>query len=241
MNSFWSGGRRPAGISLARLRAGWWCLAAYLVIAVADVVSEALALRLPAAVLPVISMPLLGSFVALTMNGSRLRRLLLIALIFAWFGDALGFSVLLKIIFFVGTQIAYCVAFWPLRRRSLLARRGPLVIFTVIMTTLVILMATRADSLELPVIIYGVLLSLMVALASGVSRLTTAGAALFLISDITLGYLFFINAGESPWLGALVMGTYLPAQLLIVLGVARHAANEDATPMPLGGPAAEPA
>ena len=145
---------------------------------------------------------------------------------FAWLGDCLGFSVLLKIIFFVGTQIAYCVAFWPLRNRSLLAHRTPLVIYVVVMTAVVIFVATRAQALVVPVIIYGLLLSLMVALASGVSRLTAAGAVLFLISDLILGYEFFLSTADSPLLGALVMGTYLPAQLLIVLGVVRHAAIE---------------
>ena len=67
----------------------------------------------------------------------------------------------------------------------------------------------------MPVIIYGLLLSMMVALASGVNRLAATGAVMFLVSDLILGYEFFLSTAESPLLGALVMGTYLPAQLLI--------------------------
>jgi uncharacterized membrane protein YhhN len=196
------------------------------VLTVVDVAGEALAIPVLIFALPLFLMPLLAAFTVLTARRSRVRSLLLIALIFAWLGDCLGFSVLLKIIFFVGTQIAYCVAFWPLRNRSLLAHRTPLVIYVVVMTTVVIFVATRAQALLVPVIIYGLLLSLMVALASGVNRLATAGAVLFLISDLILGYEYFLSTAESPLLGALVMATYLPAQLLIVLGVVRQIAIE---------------
>jgi uncharacterized membrane protein YhhN len=206
---------------------------AYGVLSIIDVAGEALAIPVMIFALPVFLMPLLAGFTLLTARRSRIRSLLLVALIFAWLGDCLGFSVLLKIAFFVGTQIAYCVAFWPLRSRSLLARRIPLVIYVVAMTAVVIFVATRAQALVAPVIIYGLLLSLMVALATGVSRLAAAGAVLFLISDLILGYEFFLSTTETPLLGALVMGTYLPAQLLIVLGVVRHAAIEQ----PPGGPA----
>ena len=45
------------------------------------------------------------------------------ALAFAWLGDCLGDPLLVKIIFFFGTQVAYCLAFRPRWRSSLLA--GP--------------------------------------------------------------------------------------------------------------------
>ena len=215
-----------AGLSEVRRRAAWVCVAAYAVLSIVDVVGEARAIPVLVFALPLILMPLLAAFTLLTVRRSQIRSLLLVALIFAWLGDCLGFSVLLKIIFFLGTQIAYCVAFWPMRSRSLLARRGPLIGYALLMTAVVIFVATRSQALALPVIIYGLLLSLMVALASGVGRLAAAGAVLFLISDLILGYDFFLSTTDSPLLGALVMGTYLPAQLLIVLGVVRHAATE---------------
>lgn len=215
-----------AGLSEVRRRAARVCVAAYAVLSIVDVVGEARAIPVLVFALPLILMPLLAAFTLLTVRRSQIRSLLLVALIFAWLGDCLGFSVLLKIIFFLGTQIAYCVAFWPMRSRSLLARRGPLIGYALLMIAVVIFVATRSQALALPVIIYGLLLSLMVALASGVGRLATAGAVLFLISDLILGYDFFLSTTDSPLLGALVMGTYLPAQLLIVLGVVRHAAIE---------------
>ena len=215
-----------AGLSEARRRAAGLCIAAYAVLSIVDIVGEARAIPLLIFAVPVFLMPLLAAFTLLTMRRSQVRSLLLVALIFAWLGDCLGFSVLLKIAFFVGTQIAYCVAFWPLRHRSLLARRAPLMIYVVVMSAVVIFVATRAQTLVVPVIIYGVLLSLMVALASGVNRPAAVGAVLFLISDLILGYEFFLSTADSPLLGALVMATYLPAQLLIVLGVVRNAAIE---------------
>ena len=215
-----------AGLSEVRRRAAWVCVAAYAALSIVDVVGEARAIPVLVFALPLILMPLLAAFTLLTVRRSQIRSLLLLALIFAWLGDCLGFSVLLKIIFFLGTQIAYCVAFWPMRSRSLLARRGPLIGYALLMIAVVIFVATWSQALALPVIIYGLLLSLMVALASGVGRLAAAGAVLFLISDLILGYDFFLSTTDSPLLGALVLGTYLPAQLLIVLGVVRHAATE---------------
>ena len=65
-------------------------------------------------------------------------------------------------------------------------------------------------------IIYGLLLSLMVALASGVSRLAAAGAVLFLISDLILGYEFFLSTAEVPCSVLLVTGALPAGPLLIV-------------------------
>lgn len=199
-----------------------WCVMSYLVLTIVDVIAEGLALPLVPYLLLVIMMPLLWVAVRLTARPTSVRRTVLIALTFAWFGDVLGFSVLAKIIFFVIAQIAYCVVFWPVRRKSLIARRAPLAVFGVIMSAVVILLASRAESLIVPVIIYGVLLSVMVALATGVNRLAAAGAVVFLISDIALGALFFAVPGNPPWLNALIMGTYFSAQVMIVTGVLRH-------------------
>ena len=209
------------------------CIAAYAVLSIVDVVGEALAIPLLIFAVPVFLMPLLAAFTLLTMRRSQVRSLLLVALIFAWLGDWLGFSssaqdrvlrrhpdrLLRGILAAAPPEPARAPrAVDDLRRGDVGGgdlRRHP------------------AQTLVVPVIIYGVLLSLMVALASGVNRLAAAGAALFLISDLILGYEFFLSTADSPLLGALVMATYLPAQLLIVLGVVRNAAIDQ----PPGGAA----
>jgi uncharacterized membrane protein YhhN len=63
----------------------------------------------------------------------------------------------------------------------------------------------------------------MVALATGVNRLAGLGAVTFLVSDTVLGYGAFVDPPPAPVIRALVMATYLVAQLLIVLAVRRHA------------------
>ena len=181
--------------------------------------------------LPMILMPLLAGYLWWSSPPSRLRTVTLVALGFSWLGDWLGDPMLVKIIFFLGAQIAYCVALWPGRRRGLLSRPGPLVAYAVGMIALIGLVASQADALWLPVVVYGSSLFLMVALASGISRLTLIGALLFVGSDLTIAYGAFLDpAAERN--GALIMASYLTAQLLLVLGPRRWAARGNRVPDP---------
>jgi uncharacterized membrane protein YhhN len=88
----------------------------------------------------------------------------------------------------------------------------------------------RAGPLSIPVIVYGISLVLMIALATGVSRLTTLGAVVFLVSDLVLAYGVFVDPPASPVNRAAVMATYLLAQLMIVLGTRRQAMEAVAQP-----------
>ena len=199
---------------------------------IGDVVAELLHYQALVATLPMILMPLLAGYLWWSSPPSRLRTVTLVALGFSWLGDWLGDPMLVKIIFFLGAQIAYCVALWPGRRRGLLSRPGPLVAYAVGMIALIGLVASQAGALWLPVVVYGTSLFLMVALASGISRLTLIGALLFVASDLTIAYGAFLDPAAAERNGALIMASYLTAQLLLVLGPRRWAARVSPAPDP---------
>ena len=214
-----------------RSRRAQACLVGYGLASLADVVAELVHHQGLVATLPMILMPLLAGYLWWSSPPSRLRTVTLVALGFSWLGDWLGDPMLVKIIFFLGAQIAYCVALWPGRRRGLLSRPGPLVAYAVAMIALIGLVAGQAGALWLPIVVYGSSLFLMVALASGISRLTLVGALLFVASDLTIAYGAFLDpAAERN--GALIMASYLTAQLLLVLGPRRWAARVSPTPDP---------
>ncbi len=215
----------PDGLTDRRRRVAYRCLILYLIVVVVDLTAEAFAVDVVAGPALVLAMPLLIAVVRISLAPSRGRALLLLALTFAWLGDAFGFVVLVKIVFFLVTQLAYCVSFWPLREHSLLAHRPLALGYALLMTVIIIAMASQAGSLAPAVVLYGALLALMVALASGVNRATGVGAIAFLVSDLALGYQFFLSE-SGPASAVLAMSTYLIAQLLIVLGlIHREAAS----------------
>ena len=152
------------------------CLAAYAVLSVADVVAELTDQSLLTRLLPVALMPLLAGFLWWSGPRDAVARWVLVGLGFAWLGDSLGDPLLVKIAFFLGAQLAYCLAFRPRWRSSLLARPGPRIAYAVGLGALVVVVSLQAGSLLVAVLVYGASLALMVALATGVSRLATVGA-----------------------------------------------------------------
>jgi YhhN family len=197
------------------------CLAAYAALAVADVVAELLDHALLIRLLPIALMPLLAGFLWWSGPRDAVTRWGLVALGFAWLGDTLGDPLLLKIAFFFGTQLAYCLAFRRRWHLSLLARPGPRIAYAVGLGALIIAVSLQASSLLFAVVVYGASLALTVALATGVNRLAAVGAITFLVSDLALAYGAFVDPPAAPAVSALVMSTYLTAQLLLVLGVRR--------------------
>ena len=200
-------------------------LAAYVVLAAADVLAELGDAYLLTRILPVLLMPLLAGFLWWSAPRTTVARWVLLALAFSWLGDCLGYDLLVKIIFFFGTQVAYCLAFRPRWRYSLLRRPIPLTAYAVVMAVLIAAVSSRAGPLAIPVVVYGLSLVLMIALATGVSRLATLGGVIFLISDLVLAYGAFVDPPASAGVRALIMATYLSAQLLIVIGTGRQAAE----------------
>jgi hypothetical protein len=197
-------------------------LAVYVVVSVADVAAEFADQRLLMTVLPLLLMPLLVAYLGLSVPRSRTAAMMTIGLAFAWLGDSFAASPLVKIAFFAITQIAYSAIFAPRWRRSWVARRALLAGYGLPMLVVILAVGIHAGPLAAPVIAYGLLVTVMVALASGVNRLCGAGAVLFLLSDITLGCQLFVVPAGTPLLGGIVMATYLTGQLLITLGVIRR-------------------
>jgi len=209
-------------ISVSRVAAGQACLLAYAAASVLDVVAELADQRFLIMSLPVLLMPLLAAYLVLSDPRTHRIIVLVVGLFFAWLGDSVAASPLIMITFFVVTQIAYCVAFAPQWRRSLIVRPGVLVAYAVPMLGLVFLLGSRAGDLTVPVIIYGVLVATMVALASGVGWRCSLGGASFFVSDTVLGYGLFVDPTPRPLADALVMATYLLGQFLIIVGMIKY-------------------
>ncbi|MEH0975280.1 lysoplasmalogenase [Micromonospora sp. CPCC 205546] len=137
---------------------------------------------------------------------------------------------------FLGTQVAFLTAFLRHRRPPFVAVASYLACWAVANLVL----WNSLGPLRLPVLGYGLALSLMAAAAAGVSRRAALGGGLFLISDLLIG----MEAAGSriPGHSLAVMTTYIAALLLITTGwVAaategtRPAAGGD-SPAPAPGP-----
>ena len=222
--------RHPLGVRGA--------LSAYAVLGTATIVAHLVGAPGVVAVSSVVMMPLLWLYLRGAMpSGSRIRRRVLVALVMSWFGDWAGWWLPLKISFFLLAQLAYLRAFWPYRRRSLLVRPVPLAAYGAGLGPLITLVAAHAGPLAAPVAIYGVGVGLMAVLATGVNRAVGTGALLFLLSDIELAVYLFVDPDVIPASAALNSLLYLPAQLLIVVGVVRCATAETQRPEPVLAPA----
>ncbi|MEU1689924.1 lysoplasmalogenase [Micromonospora sp. NPDC005707] len=125
---------------------------------------------------------------------------------------------------FLVTQVAFLSAFLRHRRPPLAAVAGYLVAWAGANA----LLWGALGPLRLPVLGYSLALSLMAAAATGVSRRTAAGGALFLVSDLLIG----VGAAGSDFPGRdlLVMTTYAAALLLITTGWAAATAGRPARP-----------
>lgn len=195
-------------------------------------------------------MPLLALTVALVTRPEhpgarrpRLVRLLLAALAASWLGDTApdlapdGSGFLVMVSFFLVAQALLVVAFWPSRDRSILAvgapagqrtRRWLLAPYALAFGALVAACAPGADSLLVPVVVYGLALVTMAVLATGISALTAVGGAIFLVSDSLIALDAFADGYSVPEHGFWVMLTYVVAQCLVAAGVVR--AVRDTTP-----------
>jgi uncharacterized membrane protein YhhN len=184
-----------------------------------------------AAVTQWLLMPLLAAaFRAATDGGS----LVLLALGFSWLGDTVPalFSddarLLAMVGFFLCAQITYIAAFLPTWRRSVL-RRPALLAYIAAFGALLVSCAPAAGGLLVPVICYGLCLTLMAVLATGVHPLTGIGGALFFVSDGLIALDAFAPWYAPPAPGTWVMLTYIAGQTLIIAGVVRAATADRTT------------
>ncbi|MFV0451787.1 MAG: lysoplasmalogenase [Propioniciclava sp.] len=128
---------------------------------------------------------------------------------------------------FLGAQVCFCVAFWPYRAASFLgARRGWLLGYAAALAALMVVVGPDAGALIGPVVVYGLTLTLMAVLASGLGPLGAWGGALFLVSDALVAIRAFTL--DVPASGVVVMMTYAAALGLLVLAVVRRS-NEAGT------------
>lgn len=172
-------------------------------------------------------MPALAAVVwcATTAPRPRLVRLVLLALGFSWLGDSApdladgDTSFLLMVGFFLCAQVTYAVAFWPFRGRSVARRPVLLVLYVVAFAALVAACAGQAGALLPAVVVYGVCLTTMAVLATGLGRLAAVGGVVFLVSDAMIALGSFTTWFDPPASGFWVMLTYTVGQALLAAGV----------------------
>ena len=208
------------------LRSSRAALACFGAVAAVDLVAEFSGWHGIALFCRLLLMPLLAwSFWTGAVRRTRLVILVLVALGFSWLGD-LSAAVLIKIGYFLVAQIVYVVAFRPSWRRSLIARPPLAIAYTLALAGLIGVVAVAAGPLAGPVAVYGASLAVMAVLSTGVGRLTGIGGALFLLSDIVLAVELFVAPGAIPYALFVNMALYLPAQLMITLGVLERVSAE---------------
>lgn len=164
----------------------------------------------------------------------RLRTATLTGLAFSWLGDVLpdlvpsGVSFLAMVGAFLCAQVAFSVGFWPMRGESLL-RRPAVLGYAVVYLALMAACLPGAGSLRVPVLVYGLVLTTMAVLATGVGLRTGVGGLVFMLSDALIALGEFRHWDSRP-LSVAVMATYAVAEVLLVMGVqGRRAAS-------VGGP-----
>lgn len=200
-------------------------LAAYAVVAVANVVGQVLDTDVLALVTKPLLVPLLVAYLLTYADRrSRLVDMTAVALGFCWLGDLALMGgdgwFLVGLAAFLAGQVAYCAAFartWhhnPIRSRRALA--APYAAWWVL---LLVVLGPGLGGLIAPVAVYGAVLCTMAALALGVHRVTAAGALLFVASDSLLAVTSLSDRVAFGGADALVMATYTSGIALIVLGV----------------------
>jgi uncharacterized membrane protein YhhN len=215
-------------------------LVGFLVVMLAELVSQATALK----DLHLLSKPLimlsLGAYYVVTMRSRRLRipMPMLMALVFSFLGDValMGSGeiyFMLGLVSFLLAHIAYIVVYRQLR----LAEGEPLLQvqrirfslpFILAGTGLVTVLYPHLNELKVPVMIYAAVLVMMVLNAMFRYGLTSArsfwpvflGAFAFMVSDSLLAFDKFVQpiALSGVW----IMSSYMLAQFLIVWGVVNH-------------------
>lgn len=175
-------------------------------------------------------MPALAAAVWFATAGARPRsrpvRFALVALAFSWLGDSVPglFSGDTRFLTMVGlflcAQITYSAGFWPRRRQSVL-RRPAVAWYALAFAALLAACASGAGDLLIPVVGYGLCLTLTAVLATGVNSTTAIGGAVFFLSDGLIALGAFADWYDPPVPGFWVMSTYLVGQAMIAAGVVR--------------------
>lgn len=157
---------------------------------------------------------------------SRLVRLVLIALLLSWLGDSVAtvmpadWQFVTLVAFFAAAQLVFCLAFLPWWRRSIIASRPQLLVpYLIGIVGMAALTISASGNLWVAVVVYGLLLMSMSALATGLNPLTTWGGVFFVLSDGLLAVRAFVPVFDRPLMHFVIMLLYLLAQACLVLGV----------------------
>lgn len=186
---------------------------------------------------PLIVISLGGYFINATLISiSRLKKWILLALIFSWIGDVLlMFQNEKKIFFLLGlssfllAHIFYIQFFNRIRLKEKLEVKWSLLLIAAFYYgVLIAILFPHLEDMKWPVCIYGIVISSMFMLAMHmpliknrkIGSFMMTGALLFVISDSVLAVNMFYRSFEMA--GVIIMITYGLAQFFIVEGAVRH-------------------
>ncbi|AYG04515.1 lysoplasmalogenase [Gryllotalpicola protaetiae] len=171
-------------------------------------------------------MPLLILAVLLTITPLRspVTAWLVLALLFSWGGDVLlGVSFVFGLGSFLLAHVSFIVAF----TRRAIRHRNPswtwrhAMPFVALYLALLSLLVTHVGAMLPAVMLYGLALCTMAAVAAYTSRLLGVGGLVFIVSDGLLAIHLFRPDLALPQSGFWVMLTYTAAEALIAIGLTR--------------------
>lgn len=143
-----------------------------------------------------------------------------VALALSWVGDVTLRWFVVGLVFFLLAHLAYLVLFVSrLAERRVQWWAGAYAVWLVVLLTI---LGTSTGELLVPVIAYGIVLSVMAVVATRCNRWVAWGAALFVASDSILAINRFLPDAGIPLAGFFIMVTYIAAQTLIVWGLLVH-------------------
>ena len=190
---------------------------------------------------PLLVSTMLGYFVSATLaRESNLKKWIITALVFSIAGDTLlmfanqheGFF-LWGLIAFLLAHIFYIITFHPIRPTENISGKWQVAIIVAVYYFLLIgLLMPYLGSMKFPVIIYGLVISFMLLIATHIfdlkdnltARYILTGAIFFVVSDSVLAINKFYQPYE--WGAWAIMITYILAQWLIVKGCVRYLLNK---------------
>jgi uncharacterized membrane protein YhhN len=199
-----------------------------------SVVSPLAALILKALIIPVL---MLLVILNLRTSGERQTQMIILALIFSWFGDILlGVPASIANLFIPGlisfllAHVMYLIVFFRTHGENIIIRKKIYFLIPVLFygVLLLAILFSSLGEMKLPVTVYT--LAILTMVCSAITRygkvnrvswiLVMAGAILFLMSDSGIA----INKFLKPFPGAqlMIMSTYVLAQFMIVIGYIRQ-------------------
>lgn len=210
-------------------------LVAYVVVGAANVLGNAAELSTLSNITKPLLVPLLLAWLLVARRGglTPALRWLAAGLVFAWLGDLLlmldgDVQFIAGIGAFLVMQACYIVAFTRIPGPGFVrAWKVTLVPYVAIWIVVNVLVSAGVGSLRVPVLIYSaVLVTMAVSALDLVLRVPRSpgwrvawGALIFLVSDGLIALTEFGPLSATPTLSALIMATYISAQLMIVTGL----------------------